>query len=115
MLMCKGSVRDQVYEYLETFINILGGSNIDDKLIEWVNSDENLSQDPTTEVPNFRILTDVGTVDIYYRQDGEDREYYLDFEIDGEPYSGFGCPLDCFSACLTAAEQVANMIDNALS
>lgn len=115
MLMCASSVRDRVYGYLETFINILGGSNVDDKLTEWVNSDENLSQDPTADVPNFRILTDVGTVDVYYRQDEDDNEYYLDFEIDGEPYSGFGCPLDCFSACLTAAEQVANMIDSAIS
>lgn len=114
MLMCSGFVRDRVYGYLETFINILGGSNIDDKLTEWVNSDENLSQDPTADVPSFRILTNAGTVDVYYRQDEEDKEYYLDFEVDGEPYSGFGCPLDCFSACLTAAEQVANMIDRAI-
>jgi len=114
MLMYDGSKRKQVYGYLETFINILGGSNVTDRLTEWINSDENLSQDPTTEVPNFRILTDVGTVDVYYRQDEEDKKYYLDFDVDGEPYSGFGCPLDCFSACLTAAEQVAIMIDNAI-
>lgn len=114
MLLYESSTRDQIYAYLETFINILGGSNVDDKLTEWVNSDDNLSQDPTADVPNFRILTDVGTVDVYYRQDEEDKEYYLDFEVDGEYYSGFGCPLGCFSACLTAAEQVANMIDSTI-
>lgn len=114
MLMYKNSSREQVYDYIETFINILSGSDVDTELIKWVNSDDNLSQDPTADVPNFRILTDVGTVDIYYNQDEDDEEYYLDFSIDGDPYSGFGCPLDCFSACLTAAEQVANMIDSAL-
>jgi hypothetical protein len=115
MLVYESSSKEQVYDYLETFINILDGSNIDTKLIEWVSSDDNLSQDPTADVPNFRILTDVCTVDVYYRQDDADEEYYLEFSLDGELYSGFGCPLDCFSACLTAAEQVANMIDNALS
>lgn len=83
MLIYESSTRDQIYAYLETFINILGGSNVDNKLTEWINSDENLSQDPTADVPNFRILTDVGTVDVYYRQDEEDKEYYLDFEVDG--------------------------------
>ena len=114
MLVYKTSSREQVYDYLETFINILSGSDVDTELIKWVSSDDNLSQDPTADVPNFRILTDVGTVDVYYRQDDDDEEYYLDFSIDGDPYSGVGCPLDCFSACLTAAEQVANMIDTAL-
>lgn len=114
MLICKEYQRGQIYDYLEMFIAILDESDVDSKLTEWVNSDDNLSQDPTSDVPNFRILTDEGTVDVYHRQDDEDGKYYLDFEIDGEPCSGFECPLDSFPSCLTAAEQVAIMIENAI-
>lgn len=114
MLMCEEPKRDRIYAYLEMFINILSEPDVDNQLTEWVNSDDNLSQDPTSDVPNFRILTDEGTVDVYYRQDDEDGKYYLDFEIDGEPCSGFECPLDSFPSCLTAAEQVAIMIANAI-
>lgn len=56
MLVYKTSSREQVYNYLEKFINILGGSDIDTKLIKWVSSDDNLSQDPTADVRIFVYL-----------------------------------------------------------
>lgn len=60
-----------------------------------VNQDDNLSQDPSSEVPNIRILTTKGDIDIYFFVDASDENipYAQVVDFDPKPKKGYSCLL----------------------
>lgn len=63
---------DYICEILGTFLNIM--ENDRKRLTKWIQKDNNLSQDPTATVPNVRLLTTKGTVDLYFYDDASDQD-----------------------------------------
>lgn len=106
------SYNDDTYDYIcsivsaflstaETFVSKM--ESVRRTLTKWIQKDDNLSQNPKVTVPNVRLLTTKGTVDLYFYADASDpdipdapsfylyREYYnkdiescLLFAVDGE-------------------------------
>lgn len=114
MLKIEDNFLELMYDYLEAFINKVTESDAKSSVQTWIDADDNLSLDLSSDVLNFRLSTENGTIDVYYQQNEDDQEYYLDFCVDGESYSGFHCPIDSFSSRLTAAAEVSKMIYNAV-
>lgn len=70
------SYNDDTYDYiceiLGDFLNIMESDR--KRLTKWIQKDNNLSQDPTATVPNVRLLTTEGTVDLYFYDDASDQD-----------------------------------------
>lgn len=72
------SYNDDTYDYickiLCNFLIIMESNR--KRLTKWIQKDNNLSQDPTATVPNVRLLTTEGTVDLYFYDDASDQDMY---------------------------------------
>ena len=86
---------DYIHGVVEWFINLFDAPlmTAEAKLSAWINRDEHLSQDPLATVPNIRILTTKGYVDIYFFADASDKNipYSKTVDFDPKPEIGDSC------------------------
>ena len=85
---------DYLYDIISNFVN-WADSPLDkykEILSSLISKDDNLSQDPSAIVPNIRILTTEGTVDIYFYSNAFDRNIPDAHSIYfGGPHRGESC------------------------